>query len=709
MGDRDLIRRAKQRDEAAWEEIYERHKQGIYRYIYYRVSDVRLAEDLMQEVFLKAVAAVDSFDFRGVSLSAWLYRIARNLVIDHYRCRSEQKELTLNESLAASEEDISATIEKKLARRQLWRALGRLTDLQRDVIILKFIEGKEAIYYVCSTEGDRANIEELKKNFAEFLMDENFASIKFENWYSLFSSLVSHKNFSRKRKIILALDEFPYLILSNPNIPSIFQKIWDNILRKENIMLILCGSYISVMERKVINKRSPLYGRRTASFLLNSLDFVELKKFLPNYSAEDLINSWSVVGGVPAYLQKFDANLDFWENVKNNIAKGSYLYEEAEILLRDEFREPKNYKLILKAISFGYRTLGKICNFTYLDKSMVSKYLDILKEVKIVQERVPVTERKRFKGRLYEIIDPYFNFWFRFVYPNKIDLEAHREDIIIENIKQEFRQYVAEMFEILIENLIRKRYLLDKLSFTKIGKWWHKDKEIDLVALNEKTKEILFSVISHDLKNAFTSLILGTEMLNENSDLDRDEISIIAKELDRNVKNNFNMMQNLLEWARIQMGRIDFKPQRFNLSQSIDEALKILKYKARKKNLSFVTQIDKELNVYADARMIFSVIQNLVGNAIKFSKIGGEISIAALQEKDKIKLTISDNGVGISKENLKNLFKIDKIKSTKGTEGEKGTGFGLILCREFILKNKGTIFVDSILGYGTKVTVYLPV
>ena len=132
---------------------------------------------------------------------------------------------------------------------------------------------------------------------------------------------------------------------------------------------------------------------------------------------------------------------------------------------------------------------------------MVSKYLDILKEVKIVQERVPVTEKKRFKGRLYEIVDPYFNFWFRFVYPNKIDLEAHREDIIIENIKREFRQYVAEMFEVLIENLIRKRYLLRDLIFTKIGKQWGKiankpkgenTYEIDLVGLNERTKEILF-------------------------------------------------------------------------------------------------------------------------------------------------------------------------------------------------------------------------
>lgn len=141
VGQQDLIRRAKQRDEAAWEEIYERHKQGIHRYVYYQVSDAPLAEDLMQEVFLKAVEAIDSFEFRGISLSAWLYRIARNLIINHYRRQPEQKELTLDECVAASEEDTSAAVEKRFGQRELWKALGGLTELQREVIILKFIEG----------------------------------------------------------------------------------------------------------------------------------------------------------------------------------------------------------------------------------------------------------------------------------------------------------------------------------------------------------------------------------------------------------------------------------------------------------------------------------------------------------------------------------------------------------------------------------------
>ena len=367
-------------------------------------------------------------------------------------------------------------------------------------LILKFIKSKPSIYFLCSTEGDAENIKQFQTKAAEFLGDENFSKISFDSWYSLFSFLVKHKNFKTDKKVVIVFDEFPYLIISNPHIPSVFQKIWDEILSKENIMLILCGSYISIMERKVIAKNSPLYGRRTASLLLNSIDFVHLKEFLPRYNIEDLIKVWSFVGGVPAYLKKINQKYDFWHNVLVNIKKGSYLYEEAEILLRDEFREPRNYKLILKAISLGNTTLGKICNFTGLDKSMVSKYLEVLKEVKIVRELIPVTESKKFKRRLYNIADPYFNFWFRFVYPNKIDIEAHREKAVILNIKKEFQNYIAFMFELLIEELIRKRYIFQDKFFTKIGKQWGKIPkkkgngvyEIDIVALNEQSKEILF-------------------------------------------------------------------------------------------------------------------------------------------------------------------------------------------------------------------------
>jgi hypothetical protein len=371
-------------------------------------------------------------------------------------------------------------------------------------LVLKFSKNKKSLYFLCSTEGDKENIKEFQKKLAKLLRDDSFVEIRFENWFSLFSSFVKHKEFLKitKKKLIFIFDEFPFLILANPAIPSIFQKIWEEILKKEKIILILTGSLISIMERKVLSYKSPLYGRRTGSFTLNSMDFVFLKNFLRGYGFKELLEVWFVVGGVPEYLLKFNSRLSFWENIKEKfLKKGSYLYEEAEILLKDEFREPRNYKLILKAISFGQQTTGKICNFTGLDKSMVSKYIDVLKEVKIIREFIPVKESRRFKGKLYEIVDPYFNFWFRFIYPNKIDIEAHQEKEVLRRVKGDFNDYSGKMFEYLIEELIRKRFLFKDMVLTKIGKEWGKipnapkDKnqyEIDICALNEKSKEILF-------------------------------------------------------------------------------------------------------------------------------------------------------------------------------------------------------------------------
>ena len=160
-------------------------------------------------------------------------------------------------------------------------------------LVLQFAKKKKSLYFLCSTEGDRENIKEFQKKLAEFLEDDSFAEIKFENWFNLFSNLVKHKEFSKitMKKLILIFDEFPFLIMSNPAIPSVFQKIWEELLKKENIMLVLTGSSISVMERKVLSQKSPLYGRRAGSFTLNPLDFIFLKDFLSNYKFKDLFLS----------------------------------------------------------------------------------------------------------------------------------------------------------------------------------------------------------------------------------------------------------------------------------------------------------------------------------------------------------------------------------------------------------------------------------
>lgn len=130
-----------------------------------------------------------------------------------------------------------------------------------------------------------------------------------------------------KGKFVIAIDEFPFLIISNPSIPSVFQKIWETILKNKNIILIVSGSSVSVIEEDIIGYKSPLYGRRTGQWELQPLSFAHIRNFLPNYGTEDLIKTWSVIGGVPEYLLKFDPKISFWQNVeKNVITKGCYLY-----------------------------------------------------------------------------------------------------------------------------------------------------------------------------------------------------------------------------------------------------------------------------------------------------------------------------------------------------------------------------------------------
>lgn len=364
-------------------------------------------------------------------------------------------------------------------------------------LILNFLTSKKGIYFLASTEGDRENIRDFSSRVAKFINDESFSKLEFTDWYSIFETLFKHTSFDeilKQGKVILIIDEFPFLIYSNKAIPSIFQKIWELIIKKKNVMLILSGSAVSVMESQVLGYKSPLYGRRTAQWQLQPLDFFCMKEFLPNYKMEELAQVWFVVGGIPEYILKFNPKLSFWENVLENvIKKGAYLYREAEVLLNEEFREPKNYKLIFKAIALGNHTLGEICNYTGLDKSMVSKYLDTLSKLHIIKEEIPVTASAKFKKRLYFLVDPYFNFWFRYVYYNKIELEANMQKEVLELIKKDFPEYCGGMFEILVEELIMKKHFFRDVSFSKIGRWWYKDKEIDIVALNEGAGEIFFA------------------------------------------------------------------------------------------------------------------------------------------------------------------------------------------------------------------------
>ena len=369
-------------------------------------------------------------------------------------------------------------------------------------LINKFI-GNRGVYFLATAEGDRENINNFKSSMSKFLEDDSISKANFDNWQSLFTVLVSSSSFQKKAKeskIIIAIDEFPYLIEANRTIPSVFQKIYDTILRQMNVMLILSGSSISIMENEVLSYKSPLYGRRTGQLKLKPLRFRYLAEFL-EYEFEDLCKTYFVFGGIPEYLLKLNPEVGFWENVSEKVlSKGSALYEEAEFLLRTEFREPRNYMLILRSISYGNHTLAEICGYTGLDKSMVSKYLDVLMSLDLVISEKPFGASEKFKRRLYWISDQYLKFWFRYVLPHKSEIESSHKNSVLENIMEDFPTFAGEQFENLMKELILEGIL--GRSFDTVSRWWGKSgsgkkgrdvEEIDIVAHSQLRGELLFA------------------------------------------------------------------------------------------------------------------------------------------------------------------------------------------------------------------------
>ncbi len=233
-------------------------------------------------------------------------------------------------------------------------------------------------------------------------------------------------------------------------------------------------------------------------------------------------------------------------------------------------------------------------------------------------------------------------------------------------------------------------------------------KNVELEKLNE-TKNKFFSIIAHDLRSPFNSLIGMMRFFAENvSGMNRGEIVEISSELVKSSEQVKNLIDNLLNWAQLQMDGLLFIPTHFNLSVLVDENKKLLENLSQKKNITIHSNLPDELDVYADRNMINSVIQNIIVNSIKFTSFGGRIEIQSRQEGKFIHLEISDNGVGIPEDKISKLFKVHTNISTPGTDSEKGTGLGLILCREFVEKNGGSISIRSMEGEGTVILISIP-
>ena len=394
------------------------------------------------------------------------------------------------------EEEIEALNKRFAGKKAEFVVIYGKRRVGKTEIIKKFFEKIPHIYFLADKREIKDQLWEISQRVGEFFNDSIISKTGFNDWITLFEYL-KRKN----EHFVFVIDEFPYLIDAERAITSLFQKGWDEYLSNSKIFLILCGSSISMMENEVLGYKSPLYGRRTGQMEIKPFGFKEVIKFFPHLSFKENIEVFSVLGGVPAYLKQFDESKNLWENISENILKkDSFLYNEVEFILREELKEPRRYFSILKEIAMGRTKVNEIAQSMDIERNILSRYLSILEELKILKREIPITEEKGYKSRkgIYKIDDNYFKFWFKFVYPNKGYVEEGLIDYILEKkIKPYFNAYVSFVFEEICKETL---WLLNKekklpFMFDSIGSWWHGENEIDIVAFNKKNKSIIFSEV----------------------------------------------------------------------------------------------------------------------------------------------------------------------------------------------------------------------
>jgi hypothetical protein len=354
----------------------------------------------------------------------------------------------------------------------------------------QFFKDIPHVYFLADKTSEKEQLRGLSEKVGLLFRDEFLLSRGFGNWNEFFRYIKG-----KPGRVVVAIDEFPFLIEANSAVPSIFQKGWDEELKDTGIFLILLGSSIGMMETDVLGYKSPLFGRRTGQLLIEPLNFWDAKRFCPGWSNEDFMYVYATLGGTPAYLLQFDYSRDYFSNVEEKILiKEAYLSGEPEFILREELREPRNYFAILRAISMGKRRAGEIINETGFEKNIVGKYLSVLSDLRIVRREVPITEKsfEKSKKGIYIIDDNFFRYWFSFVFPNRSFMEEGDIRYVIENkIRPRIDLFASHGFEETCRSFVRKG-LLGGLKFNNVGRWWSKEGEIDVVAVDEDAGAILF-------------------------------------------------------------------------------------------------------------------------------------------------------------------------------------------------------------------------
>jgi predicted ATPase (AAA+ superfamily) len=335
----------------------------------------------------------------------------------------------------------------------------------------------------------------------------------FTDWERAFRAVLDLPYGNSKK--LLVIDEFPYMCKGNPSIPSILQNLWDAAFRDSNVMIILCGSAMSFIEKELLAEKNPLYGRATGIYKMREMGFYDAVKFFPDYSDYDKVLAYAVLGGIPHYLRQWNPKLSVGENIKRNIlTKGCILYSEVDFLLHQELRETPIYNSIIEAVALGNTKLNDISQKSLVeDTSKTSVYLKNLMELGIVEREFSVDAKLKKQANsnrgTYRLTDNFFRFWYAFGFANFSQLEDGDVNGVYEfAVEPELHKFASFAFEDVCREFVREMQKKNELPFryAKMGRWAGKttvrddsaasglriaETEIDLLCIDKDAKEYL--------------------------------------------------------------------------------------------------------------------------------------------------------------------------------------------------------------------------
>ena len=365
------------------------------------------------------------------------------------------------------------------------RRVGKTT------LIKEFCKNKNAIYFVAREASGEVNLHNFSTDVFGVTDKNKTGNSYFSDWEKALEYIY---NISKDDRIILVIDEYPYLAESYHPVSSIIQAHIDMKLKDSKLFLILCGSSMSFMEYQVLGYKSPLYGRRTAQFRIRPFTYFQSIPFLKNFTNEEKAILYGITGGIPEYLNKINSNLSLKENiVALYLSDSGALYEEPTNLIKQELREPATYNGIIEAIASGASRLNEIATKNNIESNKCAKYLSSLMSLGIVKKEIPITEKVS-KKSIYLLEDQMFRFWYRFVFPNMSLIASDLgEEVYDTKIESQLNSFMGLAFEDICKQYMYEHIKSAPFFFGNIGRWWgnnpklKRQEEIDLMAFEGDT------------------------------------------------------------------------------------------------------------------------------------------------------------------------------------------------------------------------------